>query len=166
VSGEPLVIGSRSAEATERAGEALARLVEPGDVVSLCGDLGAGKTCLAKGVARGMGVEEPVTSPTFNILLVHPGRALTLFHLDLYRLEDADELEDIDFRGTLESGGVSLIEWGDRFPEALPDDHLSVEISFAGETSRRLCLRPTGPRAMALARAWVAAAGDAAGGAA
>ena len=84
---------------------ALAPLLVAGDVVLLSGDLGAGKTQLTKGVAEGLGVAEPVTSPTFNILLVHQGR-LPLYHFDLYRLERADELEDLDYYATLEADGV------------------------------------------------------------
>lgn len=141
---------------TYRAGERIASLLAPGDVVSLSGDLGAGKTCLVKGVAAGLGVTENVTSPTFNIMLEHHGR-LDLFHFDLYRLERAEQLEDIDFYGTTEAGGVSFIEWGERFPEALPEDHLSVEILIGDDDSRRIVLSPSGPRASALAAAWAAA---------
>lgn len=146
---------TRSADATEQAGELLATLLEPGDVVALAGDLGAGKTCLVQGVARGLGVAEPVTSPTFNLLLVHPGR-LPLYHFDLYRLERAEELEDIDFFETLESDGASFIEWGDRFPEALPEDHLLVVIHREGECERRFEVVASGDRSEQLAAAWVA----------
>ena len=142
--------------ATRLAGAALADLLEPGDVVSLCGDLGAGKTSFAQGVAWGLGVDGPVVSPTFTILVVHEGR-MTLYHFDLYRLEDAGQLEDVDFFGTLESGGVTLIEWGDRFPEALPTDRLEVEITIEGPEARRFRVTGTGPRGGALATAWLAA---------
>ncbi len=150
------VIRSASEQATANAGRVLAELIQSGDVITLTGDLGAGKTCLVKGVAQGLGVVEPVTSPTFNILLVHRGR-LELNHFDLYRLERAEELEDIDFWGTLESGGVSFIEWGERFGQALPDDHLAVLIEIASEEARTLTLEPTGPRSTALAAAWAGA---------
>ena len=142
-----------SAEETKRAGEVLAAVLEPGDVLALAGDLGAGKTCLVQGIARGLGVNEPVTSPTFNLLLVHPGR-LTLYHVDLYRLDDSLELDDIGFFEALESDGVSAIEWGDRFPEALPPDHLAVVIHLAEEGLRRFEVTPTGARSEALAAAW------------
>jgi tRNA threonylcarbamoyladenosine biosynthesis protein TsaE len=142
--------------ATREAGAALAALLEPGDVVTLSGDLGAGKTSFTQGVARGLGVEGPVVSPTFNILVVHEGR-LTLDHFDLYRLEHEDQLEDVDFFGTLESGGVTLIEWGDRFPEALPADRLDVEITIEGPEVRRFEVTGRGVRGEALAGAWLAA---------
>lgn len=126
------------------------------DVVTLSGDLGAGKTCLVKGVAEGLGILDPVTSPTFNILLVHRGR-LTLNHFDLYRLDRAEQLEDIDFFGSLESGGASFVEWGERFPEALPADHMAVTITITGDDQRTLELVGGGPRSESLAEAWRAA---------
>lgn len=140
---------------TARAGVLLGRLLEPGDVVALAGDLGAGKTTLTQGVAIGLGVEGPVVSPTFNILVVHRGR-LALYHLDLYRLTRPEELDDIDFFGTLEAGGAAFIEWGDRFPEALPHDRLDVTLAFEGSEQRRIEAVGTGPRSAALAAAWVA----------
>jgi len=142
-----------SAEETRRAGELLALALAPGDVLALAGDLGAGKTCLVQGVARGLGVSEPVTSPTFNILLVHPG-SVPLYHFDLYRLEDESQLDDIGFFETVESDGVSAIEWGDRFPAALPPDHLAVTIHLAPEGLRGFEVVPAGPRSHALAEAW------------
>ncbi|MDP2181261.1 MAG: tRNA (adenosine(37)-N6)-threonylcarbamoyltransferase complex ATPase subunit type 1 TsaE [Actinomycetota bacterium] len=145
-----------AAAATIAAGRSLAAILRAGDVLLLAGDLGAGKTALAKGVAQGLDVEEPVTSPTFNILLVHRGR-LTLNHFDLYRLETAGQLEDIDYWGTLESGGVSIVEWGDRFSEAAPVDCLTATISIEGDDERRIELAPTGPRSSELAQAWIAA---------
>lgn len=151
-------IVTRSEADTIAVGRALAPLLEPGDVVALSGDLGAGKTCLTKGVAAGLGVQEHVTSPTFNILLEHHGR-LDLYHFDLYRLQRADQLEDIDFFGTLEAGGVSLIEWGERFPGAMPDDHLAVQIGIAENECRHFTLVAHGPRGQQLASAWVAAVG-------
>jgi tRNA threonylcarbamoyladenosine biosynthesis protein TsaE len=86
---------------------------------------------------------------------------LPLYHLDLYRLEHADELEQIGFYETVEGDGVSMIEWGDRFPEALPPDHLLVVIGRTGEDSRRFELVPTGARSECIAHAWAAAVGEA-----
>ncbi|MRS12701.1 MAG: tRNA (adenosine(37)-N6)-threonylcarbamoyltransferase complex ATPase subunit type 1 TsaE [Actinobacteria bacterium] len=145
-----------SAESTRRAGKSLARFLRPGDVVALAGDLGAGKTQLVGGVATGLGVDEPVTSPTFNLLLVHPG-ALPLYHFDLYRLEREAELEDLAFYETLEGDGVSVIEWGDRFPRALPADHLLVTIRRRGPEDRVFELLPSGSRSAELAREWMGA---------
>jgi tRNA threonylcarbamoyladenosine biosynthesis protein TsaE len=124
-------------------------------VVVLSGDLGAGKTHLVQGVARGLGVGDPVTSPTFNLLLVHRGR-IPLYHFDLYRLEHAVELEDIGFYETIESDGVSMIEWGDRFPAALPPEYLEVSIHDLGDRSRRFEVAGIGARGDVLAREWIA----------
>lgn len=144
---------------TVNAGALLGARLRPGDVIALAGDLGAGKTQLAKGVALGLGVDDPVTSPTFNLLLVHPG-VLPLYHFDLYRLEREEDLEEIDFYAVLEGDGVSIIEWGDRFPAALPADHLLVSIRRTGAGERLFELAATGERSRALASAWVSALGE------
>jgi tRNA threonylcarbamoyladenosine biosynthesis protein TsaE len=153
-----LVLQTSSERETAEAGRVLGPLLEPNDVLALTGDLGAGKTALTKGVAEGLGIAEPVVSPTFNILLVHQGR-LALYHFDLYRLEDEAQLEDVDFYGTLEAGGVTLVEWGDRFPRALPPDHLVVVMHVSGDDTREIRLQPQGPRSAELAAAWWALAG-------
>ncbi|NTW28351.1 MAG: tRNA (adenosine(37)-N6)-threonylcarbamoyltransferase complex ATPase subunit type 1 TsaE [Coriobacteriia bacterium] len=150
------------AVATEECGEKLAPLLVPGDVLILSGDLGAGKTCLTKGVARALGVVEPVTSPTFNIMRIHEGR-IPLHHFDIYRLDSAEQLEDIDYWGTLEADGVSLVEWGDRFPSAVPEECVIVRFTITGDETREIELEPRGKRGAALVRAWVDACSDAAG---
>lgn len=144
---------TNSAEESHLAGEVLAPLLEPGDVLLLSGDLGAGKTQLSKGIATGLGVSEPVTSPTFNILLVHEGR-LPLYHFDLYRLEDGLQLEDIDYFATLEADGVSVVEWGDRFPEAAPVDGLTVDITIVDDEVRRIVVSSLGTRGELLTETW------------
>lgn len=146
------VITTENADATIAVGEAFGRLALAGDVLLLSGDLGAGKTQLVKGLARALGVAEPVTSPTFNILLVHEGR-LVLNHIDLYRLDRPDQLEDIDYFGTLESGGVSAVEWGDRFAEAAPADYLGMALHIVSDEERLIELHPEGARAQAFADA-------------
>jgi len=142
--------------ATIACGVALAPFVEPGDVVVLSGDLGAGKTQLTKGLAAGLGVTEPVTSPTFNILLVHEGR-IPLYHFDLYRLERSEQLTDLDYWGTLEADGVSAVEWGDRFSEAIPEQCVIVRMLVVDDDSRALQVEPRGERGRALAAAWTGA---------
>jgi tRNA threonylcarbamoyladenosine biosynthesis protein TsaE len=149
-------VTTESDTATRAVGRALAAFVVAGDVVVLSGDLGAGKTQLTKGLAVGLGVAEPVTSPTFNILLVHRGR-IPLYHFDLYRLDAAEQLDDLDYWGTLEADGVSVVEWGDRFPEAVPDDCIVVRIRITGDEERALAIEPRGPRGEVLAEEWVAA---------
>jgi tRNA threonylcarbamoyladenosine biosynthesis protein TsaE len=145
-----------SVHATRRAGAALGEALRPGDVIVLTGDLGAGKTVIAQGVASALGVSNNVTSPTFNILVVHRGR-VDLAHFDLYRLERVEQLEDIDFWGVIEGDAVSLIEWGDRFPEALPEDVLTVTLAITGDESRRISVSASGLRSSALASDWLAA---------
>lgn len=145
-----------SAEQTMACGRLLAPVLAAGDVVVLSGDLGAGKTQLTKGIAAGLGVVEPVTSPTFNILLVHEGR-IPLYHFDLYRLDHGWQLEDLDYYATLEADGVSVVEWGDRFAEAQPVDGLSVALRIEDDAERRIDMHPLGPRGEMLVSAWAAA---------
>lgn len=131
----------------------LGALAEPDDVIALSGGLGAGKTVLAQGIARGMGIVEHVPSPTFNLLLVHPGER-TLYHFDLYRLDSPEQLDDIDLWGTVEAGGVSVIEWADRFPDSMPEERLDVRLERVGAERRRITLIAHGGRARALAEAF------------
>ena len=152
-------IHTESDLATQGVGRALASIVVPGDVVVLSGDLGAGKTQLTKGLAAGLGVAEPVTSPTFNLLLVHQGR-IPLYHFDLYRLETAEQLDDIDYWETLEADGVSVVEWGDRFAEAVPDECVVVRIRIVGDDARALAIGPRGERGEALAASWIEACAE------
>jgi tRNA threonylcarbamoyladenosine biosynthesis protein TsaE len=154
-----LAFDTTSRDATEALGEALAPLLDVGDVLILSGDLGAGKTQLTKGIARGLGVAEPVTSPTFNLLLVHEGR-VPLYHFDLYRLEFAEQLEDLDYWGTLEADGVSVVEWGDRFEGSMPVDGITVTILITDDDARTLVLEPLGDRGAQLAAQWAAAAAE------
>lgn len=149
-------IAASSEAATQAVGGALAALAAPRDVVLLSGDLGAGKTQLTKGLAAALGVVEPVTSPTFNILLVHEGR-LPLYHFDLYRLEHAAQLEDLDYWGTLEADGISVVEWGDRFAEAMPEECVTVTVSILSDDLRSLALVGQGPRGVQLSGLWAEA---------
>jgi tRNA threonylcarbamoyladenosine biosynthesis protein TsaE len=114
-------------EAMEALGECLGRLLRPGDVVSLSGDLGAGKTVFTKGIARGLGSADPVTSPTFTIVHEYRGRC-PLFHMDVYRLDDPAELLDLGFDEYAGGEGVVVIEWGDRLKELLPPDYIGITI--------------------------------------
>lgn len=135
-----------SLDDTIRLGEAIARLMEMNDCVVLSGDLGAGKTQFAKGFAAGLGVDDEITSPTFNILFEYVGDELPLLHFDLYRLDEEDDLTDIDFFGLLESGAVCLIEWGDKFPAAMPDERIDVRITVADDETRTIAITGHGAR--------------------
>ncbi len=125
-----LTIRTSTADETIRIGASLGVMLQDGDTVLLDGDLGAGKTQLAKGVAVGLGVAEDIISPTFNLLIEHEGTHHTLYHFDLYRLDDPNDLEDIDFYYLTDATtpGVSLIEWSQRFSEEMPDDRLQIHI--------------------------------------
>lgn len=131
-------------------GEELAGLMQANDCVVLTGDLGAGKTQFAKGFAAGIGVDDDITSPTFNILFEYVGDELPLLHFDLYRLDTEDELEGIDFFGLLESGGVCLVEWGDKFPAAMPDERLDVTIDVSDDDERVISVQGCGTRGESL----------------
>ena len=131
-----LSVRSENVDETVALGKLLGDLLVPGSVVLLSGDLGAGKTQLTKGVAAALGVVEAITSPTFNIMYEHVDAtsAIVLRHFDLYRLDDEAELDDIDYFGLLEDEAVSVVEWGDKFPDALPAEYLMIRFGY-GRTS-------------------------------
>ncbi len=114
-------IKSRTKEETRAIGSSFAKEAGPGTVIALFGDLGAGKTEFAKGIAEGLGITEPVTSPTFTILQIYEGGRLPLYHFDLYRLADEEELFEIGFDEFRSGRGICVIEWADRFPELFAD---------------------------------------------
>jgi tRNA threonylcarbamoyladenosine biosynthesis protein TsaE len=130
---------ARSAAETQALGAALGELVRAGDVLALDGELGSGKTCFVQGLARGLGVaaEARVHSPTFTLINEHRGR-LTLYHIDLYRLEREDELEQIGLVELLGSNGVCAVEWAERFPRFLPRDRVELRFTILGEEERRI----------------------------
>ena len=117
---------------TEALGEALGRILPPGSVVAYTGGLGAGKTAFTRGLARGLGIQERVTSPTFTIVNEYEGGRLPLFHFDWYRLEDGEELFEIGWEDYLSRGGVCAVEWSENAPEVL-EDPIRVDIRPEGE---------------------------------
>lgn len=136
---------TKSAEDTRELAAAVAGLVEPGDVVLLVGDLGAGKTTFAQGFGAALGVTEPITSPTFVLVRSYRGR-LELLHADVYRLDHLQEVVDLGLAELLDEGGVALVEWGDVAAPALGPDALEVSMDFAGGDERVVGLRPVGRR--------------------
>jgi len=137
---------SRSAEQTRRVGMRLGALLQPGDVICLIGDLGAGKTTLVQGLAAGWGSLDPVSSPTF--VLVNLYRRLDrgqLFHLDAYRLSGPAEAADLDLDDILDRG-VLVIEWADRIEAALPDERFWITLRYVDEDQRDLIFSAHGPR--------------------
>lgn len=140
---------SSSPEETAVLAAGLSDMAEGGDVLVLIGDLGAGKTAFSKAYGKALGIEEPMTSPTFTLAREYEGR-LKLHHLDVYRLEQMAEVLDLDLPDLLDSGGVVLIEWGDAIMPMLPQDFLEVRFTFGeGDDDRSIELRPVGPRWMA-----------------
>lgn len=140
-----------SPEETHSLGRALAELLEPGDVVSLTGDLGAGKTTLVQGIAAGLGVEEPVLSPTFTLERRYRGR-IPVHHLDVYRLNRLQDVLDLGFEELLDDGGVVLIEWGDAVQSLLPEGHIQVELWLPEDLEQERRMRVTASGASWAAR--------------
>jgi len=133
-------------EQTEKIGHYLGALLEPGDLVCLYGDLGAGKTHFSYGIALGLDVQEQyITSPTFTFVNEYEGR-VPFYHIDLYRLKEPSELESIGFDEYIDSDGATVIEWAERADEELPDEKLSVYFSIISETSREIGFFAEGER--------------------
>ncbi|HEX6131713.1 MAG TPA: tRNA (adenosine(37)-N6)-threonylcarbamoyltransferase complex ATPase subunit type 1 TsaE [Actinomycetota bacterium] len=126
-----LVLRAATAEDTRAIGEALAGLLRPRDAVVLTGELGAGKTTLVRGIARGLGVEEHVASPTFTLVREYAGR-LAVAHVDVYRLERVQDVVDLALDEVADGEAVLLVEWGDAVAELLPADRLRIELTSAG----------------------------------
>ncbi|MGH2764397.1 MAG: tRNA (adenosine(37)-N6)-threonylcarbamoyltransferase complex ATPase subunit type 1 TsaE [Actinomycetota bacterium] len=136
---------TRAPDETRKVAAALAELLVPGDVVSLTGDLGAGKTTFVQGASRGLGVEEQVASPTFVLVREYRGD-VPVYHLDVYRLERLQEVIDLGFEDLLDPAGVIFVEWGDAIEALLPDQHLRVELRTEEDETRRLSFSGRGVR--------------------
>lgn len=146
-------LDTASAEETRRLGFCLGRMIGEPVVLLLSGDLGAGKTCLTQGIARGLEVpeSEPIVSPTYTLMNLYEGR-LPLYHFDLYRLADPDELEELGLEEYLPGNGVAVVEWADRFQDLSPI-RLAVRINHLGPASRSIHFDATGPVARKLLQA-------------
>lgn len=132
---------------TEEFGRVLGSLLLPGDVLCLNGELGVGKTVLARGVARGLAVSEPVTSPSFTLINEYYGR-IPFYHMDVYRLAGPEEMADLGYEEYLYGSGVTLVEWAKRVEEVLPSDRLDIYLKvYPGEPGEReIQLIPRGER--------------------
>jgi tRNA threonylcarbamoyladenosine biosynthesis protein TsaE len=137
-------------------GQILGELLEPGDIVALRGELAAGKTLLTRGIAWGLGIpkEVRVTSPTFTLINEYWGR-LPLFHLDLYRLSDPEELQSLPWQECLFGNGVAVIEWPERLGGLLPAKRWDIEFSILGEENRQMVIRGLGEHNLARMAKWV-----------
>ena len=128
---------TNSPEETEKVGAALGKILNPGTILAYRGDLGAGKTAFTRGLARGLGYDEPVTSPTYTIVNEYLGGRLPLFHFDMYRLASSDDLWDIGWEDYLERGGICAVEWSENVDDAM-ENAVWVTIHKTGENSRRI----------------------------
>ena len=137
---------SHSVEETEAFGAALARELRPGDVVTLIGEIGAGKTTFVRGLARGLGVSAgSVASPSFVLVRQYTSGRMPLYHADLFRLENLPQAANVGLEECYEAGGVTLIEWANKVPGVLPEQFLEIRFETEDPETRRLVMIPHGP---------------------
>ena len=136
---------SESPQETQQVGMQLGKLSQPGDVFLLVGGLGAGKTCLTQGIAWGLGIEGYAASPSFVLINQYRGR-IPLYHIDLYRLDSIEEVNELGLDDYLYGNGVCVVEWAEKAWAVLPRENLTVEMSFLSDTSRSITLKPNGKR--------------------
>ena len=135
-----MIIKTHSTEETEALGRKIGNALKKGDVVSLRGSLGAGKTVIAKGIARSLGIDEAIVSPTFTLVQEYDGRE-KLYHLDIYRLSGEDEFESMGGEEFLYPDGISLIEWSEKIDSMLPDGTIYIDITINDDLSRSVDIR-------------------------
>jgi len=136
---------SKNADDTMHLGAFMGEHLGPGDIIGMTGDLGSGKTCLTRGIARGMGVSDTygITSPTFTLINEYPGR-IPLYHLDVYRLSGSEDLEDLGYEEYFFGRGVTVIEWAEKIDDVIPSDAIFIDITFLDETRRAISVSSTG----------------------
>ena len=121
-------IKTHSEKETFELGKRIANAVNPGTVILFYGDLGAGKTVMTKGIAAGLGITEMITSPTFTIMQEYEGGRMPLYHLDVYRIEDPDEMEEVGLNEYIYGNGLTVIEWAEQIEDILPEDAIKITI--------------------------------------
>lgn len=136
---------TNNATETEELGRKLGEALKGGEVIAMTGDLGAGKTTMTKALAKGLGIDDHVTSPTFTILNEYEGR-LKLFHFDVYRIDDIEEMYDLGFEEYIYGDGVSIIEWSNLIKEILPDDTINIEILATDDEKRNIKISGRGKK--------------------
>ena len=136
---------SNSPKHTQEIGARIGKIVQHGDILLLLGNLGAGKTCLTQGIARGMGIKEYTSSPSFVMVKEYQGR-IPLFHIDLYRIEHIEETNSLGLDDYLYGNGVCVIEWADRALDLLPAESMLIKMNYLSQTSRSLEFQPEGKR--------------------
>jgi tRNA threonylcarbamoyladenosine biosynthesis protein TsaE len=152
----PIQVVSYSADDTQRLGEQIGRLLSAGDIVCLYGELGTGKTVLAKGLAKGLGVPDQaaVRSPSFVLIQRYPGR-VPMYHADLYRLSGPADIADIGLRELLGGDGVAVVEWADKLDASLPSERLEISLEHHSEATRVITIQPHGARYCQLVEQWL-----------
>ena len=135
---EEKVIYIKNEQETRRFGHKLAVELVPGTVVALIGDLGTGKTSLTKAIAEGLGIEDTITSPTFNIVKEYDTGRLPLYHFDVYRIGDIDEMYELGYEEYFYGEGVSIVEWADLIEEIIPEDAVRIYIEYGREEGERI----------------------------
>ena len=153
---DPLRIQSAGPEMTQELGRTIGENASAGDVILLTGELGAGKTCLTQGILWGLGGEEYAHSPTFVLMAEYQAR-LTLYHIDLYRLDSIDEIEELGLDEYLRGQGVCVVEWADRGRGLFPEGHMSIRLEVLDEDTRRISLAADDARHRSLIDVAVAA---------
>ncbi len=140
-----ITLKTRSAAETKSLGEKIGKKLQGGEVIALTGELGAGKTCLTQGLALGLGVnpQEYVTSPSFNLIKEYRGR-FPLYHLDIFRLNGREELEDLGYEEYFYGEGITVIEWAEKAEGLLPVAHLCIELSVLNKNGRQIRIKPFG----------------------
>ena len=133
-------ITTHSADETQALGQKLASRLAPGDVIAYFGDLGAGKTAFTRGLAQGLGITDPVTSPTYTIVNEYLSGRIPLFHFDMYRLSSSDELFDIGWEDYVNRGSVCAVEWSENVEDAFYGDEVVVRFEKLGPTTRRIII--------------------------
>lgn len=123
---------------TESFGKRLAEQAKPGTVIALIGDLGVGKTTLTKSIARGLGIDDTITSPTFNLIRQYEGGRLPLYHFDVYRIGDAEEMYELGYEEYFYGDGLCVIEWADLIEELLPEDAVIINIEYGEKEGERI----------------------------
>lgn len=135
-------ITSHSPQQTQRIGSQLGELAQAGDVFLLVGELGVGKTCLAQGIAWGLGIDDYATSPSFVLIREYQGR-LPLYHIDFYRLDSLKEVIELGLEDYLYGSGLCVVEWAEKGLDVLPEEHLLIRIEYLSENERKLYLKPS-----------------------
>lgn len=136
-SGERIIFIKNETE-TERFGMELAANVRPGTIIALRGDLGAGKTTLTKAIAKGLGIDDMITSPTFNIVREYTSGRIPLYHFDVYRIGEPEEMYDLGYEEYFYGNGVCVIEWADLIAELLPENTVTIDIKYGDKEGERI----------------------------